>query len=225
MRLDRVAKSYGSNKVFEDISLSIPNGGSVLVQGPSGCGKSTLLRCMALLEPINSGYIEFEGYKVLSPDINPHPEHDVRLGIGMVFQHLYLWPHLTVLENVALPLRLVLRESKRVAAEEARKALELLNIAEKEKEYPLSLSGGQQQRVALARALVHSPKLLLLDEITANLDEATSKRVLEAVERIWRRGTAIVLVSHAAQIPHPLKKVVFRYEAGSWRTEPTQSSA
>ena len=221
MRLDRVAKLYGSNKVFEELSVSIPNGASVLIQGPSGCGKTTLLRCMALLEPINKGYIEFEGHKVLSPDISPHPEHDVRLGIGMVFQHLYLWPHLTVIENVALPLRLAFRKSKGVAVEEARQVLELLHIAEKENEYPINLSGGQQQRVALARALVHSPKLLLLDEITANLDDATSKRVLEAVESIWKRGTTIVLASHAVQIPHSLKKVVFRYEAGKWRTEST----
>lgn len=221
MRLEQVAKSYGRHDIFENFSLDIKKGDSVLIQGPSGCGKTTLLRCMALLEPIDKGYIKFEGCRVLVAGTKAEPERHVRLAIGMVFQHLYLWPHLTVLENISLPLRLASHISNGQAEEKAREVLRLLNIGDKAAEYPVRLSGGQQQRVALGRALVHAPKLLLLDEITANLDPITSARVLEAVEAIWKRGTTIVLASHASQIPESLKKVMIQYETGNWRIEPT----
>ena len=218
MRLDKVVKKYGSSYVLKNISLSVFENTSLLIEGPSGCGKTTLLRCMALVEKINEGYIEFLGRRVSSPDNPPPPERDVRLEIGMVFQHLYLWPHLTVLENVALPLRLVQKQPKRIADEKAVRVLDMLDISEKREEYPSRLSGGQQQRVAIARALVHSPKLLLLDEITSNLDRAASERVLEAIESVWHRGTTIVLASHQAdRIPKSLKEVVLQYEAGEWK--------
>ena len=93
----------------------------------------------------------------------------------------------------------------------------MLGLSDKAKAHPINLSGGQQQRVALARALVHSPKLLLLDEITANLDEATSNKVLGAIERIWRRGTTIVMVSHSSNIPDSLKRILFTWEDGHWK--------
>ena len=221
MRLDQVSKSYGRHDIFENFSLDIEKGDSVLIQGSSGCGKTTLLRCMALLEPIDKGCIKFEGCNVLIAGAKAEPARHVRLAIGMVFQHLYLWPHLTVLENISLPLRLASHLSNGQAEEKAREVLGLLNIVDKEGEYPVRLSGGQQQRVALGRALVHAPKLLLLDEITANLDPATSARVLDAVEAIWKRGTTIVLASHAVQIPESLKKVVIQYETGNWRIEST----
>lgn len=221
MRLDHVSKSYGTHVIFENFSLDIKKGDSVLIQGPSGCGKTTLLRCMALLEPIDKGCIKFEGRRILIAGAKAEPDRHVRLAIGMVFQHLYLWPHLTVLENISLPLRLASHLSNGQAEAKAREVLGLLNIADKKDEYPIRLSGGQQQRVALGRALVHAPKLLLLDEITANLDPATSARVLDAVEAIWKRGTTIVLASHAAQIPESLKKVVIQYETGDWRIEST----
>lgn len=215
LRLATVTKILGRHKVLDRISIDISRGSSVLIQGPSGCGKTTILRCAALLEKIDEGQIVFKGRTVLAAGAKPHPDRDVRLKISMVFQHLHLWPHLTVLENITLPLRL-LGASDVSANEKALSVLGLLNISEKKDEYPLSLSGGQQQRVALARALVHSPDLLLLDEITSNLDVESAGRVLHAVEEIWRRGTAVVIVSHANFIPTPLKQTVLRFDQGRW---------
>ena len=216
MAVNRVTKLFGRNKVLSQVSFEVRAGSSVLIQGPSGCGKTTLLRCMALLEPIDSGYIEFDGVTILTPKKHPEPKASFRLAISMVFQHLHLWPHLTVLENVALPLSLARKLNDAHARRTALEALDFLRISEKANDYPLTLSGGQQQRVALARALVHRPRLLLLDEITANLDRDTSERVLEFVERILNQGTTVVIVSHAPWIPESLRKFVLKYETGEW---------
>jgi polar amino acid transport system ATP-binding protein len=217
MRLDNVAKAYGDNQVFKNLSFSIQERNSVVVQGPSGCGKTTLLRCMALLESIDEGRVDYEGIPVVLPHTKPEPPRRIRLAIGMVFQHLHLWPHLTVLDNVSLPLRLASGISRARAEEKAREVLNLLKIDHKDAEYPFTLSGGQQQRVALARALVHTPKLLMLDEITANLDQASATRVLSAVEEISNRGTTIVLASHSELIPNSLRQVIIRYDNGRWK--------
>lgn len=191
----------------------------MLIQGPSGCGKTTLLRCIALLESIDKGTIEFEGQIILRSKQKPRPTRLVRLSISMVFQQLYLWNHMTVLENIALPLRLLKDLPESAIVEKAMGALDWLNIADKALDYPINLSGGQQQRVALARALVHSPKLLLLDEITANVDKATSVTVLKAVERIRESGTSTILVSHSPNIPDSLRETRITYEFGKWHEQ------
>jgi ABC-type polar amino acid transport system ATPase subunit len=218
MRLVNIEKHFGNTQIFENFFLDIPNGSSVLIQGPSGCGKTTLLRCMALLESIQEGSIEFGGETVLFPNMKPNPPRKVRLEISMVFQNLYLWNHLTVFENVALPLLLLGDNGEQFVGEKANHMLSILGLKGKEKEYPINLSGGQQQRVALARALVHSPKLLLLDEITANLDEETGKKVLQAVEIVWKKGTTVVIASHSPKIPNSLKKILLKYEFGRWKS-------
>ncbi len=223
LRLVGVSKAFGRHKVLESIDFDVYPGSSVLIQGPSGCGKTTLLRCMAMLEEIDAGSIEFEAKVVLKPHKSPHPDQDVRLAIAMVFQQLHLWPHMTVIENVALPLRMVRNMDRYSANKEALRILRQIDVGEKATDYPVNLSGGQQQRVAIARALVHRPRLLLLDEITANLDEVTSGIVLKAVDKVRSSGTSVVIVSHARWIPDSLKKVHYRYSSGEWEVVRTRN--
>ncbi|WP_347566279.1 ATP-binding cassette domain-containing protein [Scytonema sp. UIC 10036] len=116
--------------------------------------------------------------------------------MGMVFQQLYLWSHMTILENVSLPLWLRNGKNKKIADEVAKEKLALLGIKHKANDYPNQLSGGQRQRAALARALVHSPQLLLLDEITANLDSETADKVIAIVEEI-SKNTSVILITHS----------------------------
>jgi polar amino acid transport system ATP-binding protein len=222
LRLVGVSKAFGRHKVLKSIDFDVHPGSSVLIQGPSGCGKTTLLRCMAMLEEIDAGSIEFETKVVLKPHTTPHPDRDVRLAVAMVFQQLHLWPHMTVIENVALALRMVRNMDRYSANKDALRILRQLDVAEKATDYPVNLSGGQQQRVAIARALVHRPRLLLLDEITANLDEFTSGVVLRAVERVQGGGTTVVIVSHARYIPDSLRKVHYRYSSGEWKLVPAR---
>jgi polar amino acid transport system ATP-binding protein len=189
-----IQKKIGQQKIFTDISFSLNHGESMLIQGKSGCGKTTLLRCIALLEEIDRGQIIFNDH-IVSAHNKLNKNFD-RSQIGMVFQQLYLWPHLTVLENVALPIWLRKKGSKIVANSQATEKLAQLGIADKVDQYPHQLSGGQRQRVALARALVHAPLLLLLDEITANLDPETADVVISLIENIIDGGTAVIMVSH-----------------------------
>jgi len=210
LRVENISKSFGGKKVFEKLSLDIYPGESFLIKGPSGCGKTVLLRCMALIEKIDQGVVYFSGGQVSIPKIKPNPSRKIRLKIAMVFQQLFLWPHLTVLENITLPLKL-LKFPDLLTKEEGFKVLKLLNIEEKANDLPAVLSGGQQQRVALARSLVHSPRVLLLDEITANLDKDNAKRVLTAIENILSQGISVVIASHSEDLPSSLKNKEFDF--------------
>src|SRR5262249_47343912 len=162
VRLDRLSKRFGPLTAVDDLSLEIGKGEAVTLLGPSGCGKTTTLRMIAGLETPNTGTISFDGVPVLSiaDGINLPPE---RRKIGMVFQSYAIWPHMTVAQNVAFPLKV-----RRLPAAEIRSrvtaALTMMGLGGLEDRPATRLSGGQQQRVALARALIHEPALLLLDE-------------------------------------------------------------
>ena len=169
----------------------------MVIRGKSGCGKTTLLRCIARLEKIDRGRIIFNDEVVSKPNYVKETSHSNNLEIAMVFQHLYLWSHMTVLNNVMLPLWLRNGRNKKAAKEASIQKLIELEIENKANDYPSQLSGGQQQRVALARALVHSPHLLLLDEITANLDPETAQVVLNLVEKIALKGTSVIMITHS----------------------------
>jgi ABC-type polar amino acid transport system ATPase subunit len=194
LRIEGLQKNIGHHQIFSELSFTLNVGESLIVQGKSGCGKTTLLRCIALLDSIDQGQIIFND-RVISTPGQTAPAHR-RPDIGMVFQQLYLWPHLTIRENVALPLRLRHQGNKKIASGLATEKLAQLGITVGADRYPHQLSGGQRQRVALARALVHSPPLLLLDEITANLDPETAATVLALIENIIATGTTVILVSH-----------------------------
>ncbi|GAA6616556.1 ATP-binding cassette domain-containing protein [Scytonema sp. NUACC26] len=197
LNVEDIGKEFHRTQVISNVSFSLKRGESMVIQGPSGCGKTTLLRCIALLEEVNQGKIIFNGETVSKPGFVKRDFGKHRLQIGMVFQQLYLWSHMTILENVSLPLWLRNgKKNKKIADEVAKEKLALLGIKHKANDYPNQLSGGQRQRAALARALVHSPQLLLLDEITANLDSETTDKVIAIVEEI-SRNTSVILITHS----------------------------
>ena len=187
-----VHKSFGSLRVIRGISLEIQNGQVVVICGPSGCGKSTMLRCINGLEPINSGDIIVDGISVKEKK----QLRKLRTETGMVFQQFNLFPHKTVLENVALAPVDIRKINKQEAKDLARTLLDRVGILEKENEMPSSLSGGQQQRVAIARGLAMNPKLMMFDEPTSALDPEMIKEVLDVMRNLASDGMTMIVVSH-----------------------------
>ena len=193
LELRGVEKRFGGNPVLRGIDLAVAEHEVVSLIGASGCGKSTLLRCVNALEPIQGGTISLQGKVVSGTGVNVD-EH--RRDVGIVFQSFNLFPHMTVLQNVTLAPRQVLRLSRRQAEERADALLERVGLVEKRKQYPDSLSGGQQQRVAIVRALAMRPKLMLLDEITSALDPELVAEVLNIVRELAHEGMTMLLATH-----------------------------
>jgi ABC-type polar amino acid transport system ATPase subunit len=193
VELRKVRKSFGSNLVLDDVDLSIARGEAIVVAGPSGSGKSTMLRCINGLETIDSGDIRFEGKSIPKAG---KAIYEMRAEVGMVFQAFNLFPHMSVLDNVALGLHEVKNVPQEDAKMKAKELLELVGIPEKADAYPADLSGGQQQRVAIARALAMEPKLMLFDEPTSALDPEMIREVLDVMRELARGGMTMVVVTH-----------------------------
>lgn len=191
--LRNVSKSFGDNTVLRDVSLDIDAGSVVSIIGPSGSGKSTLLRCLNLLEHIDDGEILLDGVDISVPGYDANA---VRRRVGMVFQSYNLFPHMSVLANITLAPRKVLRQAPTEATEHALHLLGRLGLADKADAYPDQLSGGQQQRVAIVRALAMRPELMLLDEVTAALDPVLVGEVLEVIREMRADGMTMVLATH-----------------------------
>ncbi len=186
-------KHFGSLEVLRGIDMTVEAGEVVCVIGPSGSGKSTLLRCVNLLEEPTRGQVVVDGVNLT------HPETDidaVRRRIGMVFQQFNLFPHLSVLGNVTIAQRRVLRRSSAEAERIARENLERVGLADKISAYPAQLSGGQQQRVAIARALAMGPKVMLFDEPTSALDPELVGDVLGVMRKLAIEGMTMMVVTH-----------------------------
>ena len=200
-------KSFGQNEVLKGIDLEVRAGEVACVIGPSGSGKSTLLRCVNLLEQPTSGQVYVEGVEVTDPDVDID---GIRRRIGMVFQQFNLFPHLTVLDNLMIAQRRVLKRSKDEAERIARRNLERVGLAERGDAYPAQLSGGQQQRVAIARSLCMNPKIMLFDEPTSALDPEMVKEVLDVMIGLAEMGMTMLCVTHemgfARQVAH---RVIF----------------
>jgi putative ABC transport system ATP-binding protein len=188
-----LAKSYADTPVFRDIDLTLARGEFVALLGDSGVGKSTLLNCIAGLDRPDRGHIELDGQELAQLDDDAGARLR-RTRLGFVFQAFHVLPHLSVAENVGLPLRLLGRpDEARVQA-----LLDAVGLAGLGARAPAQLSGGQLQRVAIARAVVHRPSLILADEPTGNLDPATAERVLSLlVEQVHEAGSACLLVTHS----------------------------
>jgi polar amino acid transport system ATP-binding protein len=193
LRLESVSKSFGANRVLEDITLDVAQGDVVCLIGASGSGKSTLLRCINLLEPIDDGAIWFDGVDISEPGLDPDP---IRTRIGMVFQSYNLFPHKSVLANITLGPRKVLGIQRDAAESRALELLERFGLADKASSFPDQLSGGQQQRVAIVRALAMRPEILLLDEVTAALDPVLVGEVLNVIREVRAGGMTMVLATH-----------------------------
>jgi putative ABC transport system ATP-binding protein len=191
--IQSLSKHYGNVPVFSDVSLHVAAGEFVAIIGESGVGKSTLLNCMAGLDSWNSGSVLLDGQD-LSTLRDEQLAHLRRAKTGFVFQAFHVLPHLSVAQNVALPLMLLgQHDDARVQA-----MLDAVGLGGLGERLPQQLSGGQLQRVAIARALVHRPMLLLADEPTGNLDPGTAARVMDAlVEQTRHHGAALVLVTHS----------------------------
>ncbi|MCW2610879.1 MAG: peptide transporter ATP-binding protein [Cryptosporangiaceae bacterium] len=188
-----VRKVFGSTVVLDDVSLDVPAHSVTALIGASGSGKSTLLRCVNLLETVDDGVIRLDGEDITDPRVRVD---DVRKRLGIVFQAYNLFPHMTVLQNVTLAPRRVHRIARREAEDRARALLDRFGLAAKAGEYPDRLSGGQQQRVAIVRAVVNSPRLLLLDEVTAALDPELVGEVLSVVRELADQGMTMVIATH-----------------------------
>jgi general L-amino acid transport system ATP-binding protein len=188
-----VDKYFGDFQALKGININVGKQEVVVVIGPSGSGKSTLIRCINRLEKHDRGTIVVGGIE-LSEDIRNIQE--VRRETGMVFQQFNLFPHLTVLDNIALAPRQVRREPKRQAEEEAMSLLERVGIPEQARKYPGQLSGGQQQRVAIARSLAMKPKVMLFDEPTSALDPEMIKEVLDVMVELAKGGMTMIVVTH-----------------------------
>ena len=173
LELQSLRKSFGDTPVFRDVSFGVARGEFVALVGESGVGKSTLLNCIAGLEPPDDGSLRLGGQDVLALDEAGRARLR-RAQLGFVFQAFHVLPHLSVAENVALPLLLLGRPD----ADRVHAMLEAVGLGGLAARMPAQLSGGQLQRVAIARALVHAPALILADEPTGNLDPATAERVL-----------------------------------------------
>ncbi len=207
IELRHVDKWYGPNfQALKDCSTSVAKGEVVVVCGPSGSGKSTLIKCVNALEPIQGGEIILDGIKVNDPKTDL-PK--LRSRVGRVFQHFELYPHLKIIENPCLAQEKVLGRSHDKAVVKGLALLERVGLTVHANKYPAELSGGQQQRVAIGRALATKPLLLLADEPTGNLDEATADEVLAlARDLVTRTGCGFLMVTHSARLAATLDRRV-----------------
>jgi polar amino acid transport system ATP-binding protein/general L-amino acid transport system ATP-binding protein len=204
-----VHKTYGAFKALDAIDLSVEEGEVVAVIGPSGSGKSTLIRCINQLETHQSGTIRVHGLDAGRAQDLPR----IRTEAGMVFQNFNLFPHMSVLRNVALAPVRVRGLSWAEANERARKLLIRVGLAGQIDKFPNQLSGGQQQRVGIARALAMEPKILLFDEPTSALDPEMVGEVLDVIQQLARTGVTLVIVTHEMRFARRVaNRIVFMDE-------------
>jgi len=214
-----VIELYGVSKVYsggytalKDINIKIKRGEFVFIVGPSGAGKSTLIKLLFREETPTRGQIFFGGKNItrLKPRETPY----FRRRIGIVFQDFRLLPEKTAYENIAFAME-VIEASSREIRKRVPQVLERVGLSSKANAKPSELSGGEQQRVALARALVNNPDILIADEPTGNLDPETSWDIMNLLNDINKRGTTIVVATHAREVVDVMKKRVIRLENGS----------
>ncbi len=187
--------SFGDFQALKGIDVEIKQGEIIVVLGPSGSGKSTFIRTLNYLQPHDGGRVEVDGIEI-NEDTKVSDLKHVRSEIGFVFQQFNLFPHLTVLENIALGPQKV-KGMKKIEAEElAEDLLEKVGIPEQKNKFASALSGGQQQRVAIARALAMDPKIMLFDEPTSALDPEMIKEVLDVMIDLAKRDITMIVVTH-----------------------------
>ena len=226
MEAKHVYKSYGKPKVkkgetcgdtklvveaVRDVSLQIRKGDIKLIFGPSGSGKSTFLRCMAMLDIPDKGQIYLGDEELTKPGVDLNK---ARARIGFVFQHIYLFRHLTALGNVELALRQVLKLPKEEARKRALDALTEVKVSDCVNKYPSQMSGGQAQRVGIARAIVRNPDIILLDEPTSALDPELTGEVIDTLRDLAKEGTTMLIVSHEMPFAREVAEEMIFYDEG-----------
>ena len=196
---ENISKSFGSHQVLKDLSLVVKDGECFTLLGPSGCGKTVLLRLLAGFEVPDSGRILIDDVVVSDPAQNIDIQPDQR-GLGVVFQDYAVWPHMTVFDNIAYPLKFKALDKETIHSQ-VMDVVELVNLTGLEQRLPSQLSGGQQQRVALARALVAKPSLMLLDEPLNNLDANLREEMRFEIKELQKKlGITIMYVTHDQEI-------------------------
>ncbi len=204
-------KSFGDLEVLRGIDLTMAEHEIVCLIGASGSGKSTLLRCINLTEPIDAGRVVVEGEEITAPGVDVDR---IRRRIGIVFQAFNLFPHMSVLDNVTLAPRKVLKRPPREAREAATALLERFGLVDKRDDFPDRLSGGQQQRVAIVRALAMQPDLLLLDEVTSALDPELVAEVLNVIRELASAGMTMVIATHEMAFARDIASRVLFLDGG-----------
>jgi polar amino acid transport system ATP-binding protein len=221
VRAESVRKSFGLLEVLKGVDLEVATGEVVCLIGPSGSGKSTFLRCINHLETLDGGRMwvdgDVVGYRQRGNKLHELSDREVcrrRTGLGMVFQHFNLFPHMTVLENLIEAPRRALKESRAVATERALELLRQVGMADKTHAYPRQLSGGQQQRVAIARALCMQPKVMLFDEPTSALDPELVGDVLNVMRQLAESGMTMIVVTHEMGFARDVADRVVFFDGG-----------
>lgn len=223
IELSAVSKSFGAHPVLSSLSLNVKAGERLVLIGPSGSGKSTLLRVLMTLEPINAGRITVDGTDMWSAGplgnavrAKEPVMRKVRGNFGMVFQAYNLFPHMSVLENVARAPISVLGLRRDEAEERAAKLIARVGLADKMTSYPRHLSGGQQQRIAIARALAMRPKIMLFDEVTSALDPELVGEVLRVMRELTHEhNLTMIIVTHEMRFAREIADKVCFFHGGS----------
>ena len=210
LEIKHAKKSFDGKEVLKDISLSVEEGEVVSIIGPSGSGKSTLLRCATFLEKMDSGEISYLGQKIVTKtDI-----HMAQQNFGLVFQNFNLFPHYSVLKNVADAPICIQKRDRAEVYDEVRQLLKKVGLEDKEKAYPCELSGGQQQRVAIARALALHPKMLYFDEPTSALDPEITAGILRVMKSLAEEKMTMVIVTHEIEFAKAISDRVIFMDGG-----------
>lgn len=221
LEINNIKKSYGDNEVLKNISVSVNEGEVVSVIGPSGSGKSTLLRCATMLEKMDSGELIYFGKKAAWNDKNGKSVYatkaqlkEIQSYFSLVFQNFNLFPHFTVLKNLAhAPINVHKRNKEEVYAQ-CRELLKRIGLADKENAYPCQLSGGQQQRVSIARALAMNPKILFFDEPTSALDPELTSEILAVIKELAKEHMTMVIVTHEMNFARDVSNRIIFMEDG-----------
>jgi glutamate/aspartate transport system ATP-binding protein len=211
IEINNVSKQYGAFHVLTDCSTEVAKGEVVVVCGPSGSGKSTLIKTINGLEPINKGDIRVNGTSVCSPKTNLS---QLRSKVGMVFQNFELFPHLSIIENLAIAQIKVLGRKRNEAEDKGRTYLDRVGLKDQATKYPAQLSGGQQQRAAIARALCMDPICMLFDEPTSALDPEMVSEVLDVMVQLAGEGTTMMCVTHEMGFARKVADRVIFMDAG-----------
>ncbi|MDT5156002.1 MAG: L-cystine transport system ATP-binding protein [Acidobacteriota bacterium] len=217
IRVEGLGKIAGGTRILRGVSLNVEPRTVLGIIGASGSGKTTLLRCLNGLERISEGALECDGVRLEATLSDKEYQRGVKLlrrRVGMVFQHFYLFPHLSVLGNIAEAPVQVLKRPRAEVETLARELLETVGLAKAAPRYPESLSGGEQQRVAIVRALAMRPAVLLFDEPTSALDPRRSHELIAVLRRFVEQGQTMVIVSHSIRFLEGVADNLLYMEAG-----------